>query len=200
MKKTTIDHRARKQEVIAQAIRLFARLGYRDVSFRELSEECGIARTVLYRYFRDKRQIFASAISLMLARIVQKHAEIVHSKLPAAVRLRQICTVVTATLFDNRDFLCVIIDFVMSQRREGHDMSRRIMRFTIGLKRIMHTLLTWGIRHDEFGADVKPDVMTDILYAQFESAVLRLAVSGDAVQTDVLDRIDEILKRLEKRV
>ena len=199
MRKTPIDHRARKQEVIAQAIRLFARLGYRDVSFRELSEECGVARTVLYRYFRDKRQIFASAISLMLARIVQKHAEIVHSKLSAAVRLRQICTVVTATLFDIRDFLCVIIDFVMSQRREGRDMSRRIMRFTIGLKRIMHTLLTWGIHHGEFVSDVKPDVVTDILYAQFESAVLRLAVSGDAVQTDVLDRIDEILKRLEKR-
>ena len=199
MRKTPIDHRARKQEVIAQAIRLFARLGYRDVSFRELSEECGVARTVLYRYFRDKRQIFASAISLMLARIVQKHAEIVHSKLSAAVRLRQICTVVTTTLFDNRDFLCVIIDFVMSQRREGRDMSRRIMRFTIGLKRIMHTLLTWGIHHGEFVSDVKPDVVTDILYAQFESAVLRLAVSGDAVQTDVLDRIDEILKRLEKR-
>ncbi len=197
--KTTVDHRARRQEIIAESIRLFARLGYRDVSFRELSEECGVARTVLYRYFRDKRQIFGSAISLVLGRIVQKHTEIVHSKLPASVRLRQICTVVTATLFDNRDFLCVIIDFVMSMKREGHDMSRRIMRFTIGLKRIMHTLLTWGVHRGEFKPTVKPDVITDLLYAQFESAVLRLAVSGDAVQTDVLDRIDEILKEIEKK-
>ena len=196
--RTVIDHRARKQEIIAKSIRLFARLGYRDVSFRELSEECGVAPTVLYRYFRDKRQIFNNAISLVLVRIVQKHTEIVHSKLPAAVRLRQICTVVTATLFDNRDFLCVIIDFVMSMTREGHDMTRRIMHFTIGLKRIMHTLLTWGVRHGEFHSGVRPDIMTDILYAQFESAVLRLAVSGDAVQADVLDRIDEILKGIEK--
>jgi len=197
--RVVIDHRARKQEIIAKSIRLFARLGYRDVSFRELSEECGVARTVLYRYFRDKRQIFNNAISLVLVRIVQKHTEIVHSKLSAAVRLRQICTVVTATLFDNRDFLCVIIDFVMSMKREGHDMSRRIMRHTIGLKRIMHTLLTWGKRHGEFNEDVHPDIITDILYAQFESAVLRLAVSGDAVQADVLDRIDEILKEIEKK-
>ncbi len=197
--RAVVDHRARKQEIIAKSIRLFARLGYRDVSFRELSEECGVARTVLYRYFRDKRQIFNNAISLVLVRIVQKHTEIVHSKLPASVRLRQICTVVTATLFDNRDFLCVIIDFVMSMSRDGHDMTRRIMRFTIGLKRIMHTLLTWGVRHGEFNPDVRPDIMTDILYAQFESAVLRLAVSGDAVQADVLDRIDEILKGIEKK-
>ena len=194
--RAVVDHRARRQEVIAKAIRLFARLGYKDVSFRELSEECGLARTVLYRYFRSKRQIFDSAISLALGRIVQKHNEIVHSKLPASVRLRQICNVVTATLFDNRDFLCVIIDFVMSMKREGHDMTRRIMRFTIGLKRIMHTLLTWGVHRGEFGAHVNPDIMTDILYAQFESAVLRLAVSGDAVQADVVDRRDEILKSL----
>ena len=169
--RAVVDHRARRQEVIAKAIRLFARLGYKDVSFRELSEECGLARTVLYRYFRSKRQIFDCAISLVLVRIVQKHNEIVHSKLPASVRLRQICNVVTATLFDNRDFLCVIIDFVMSM----------------------------SVHKGEFGAYVNPDIVTDILYSQFESAVLRLAVSGDAVQADVVDRIDEILKGLTAR-
>ena len=137
-----------------------------------------------------------------LIEVLQKIAEMDfyrNVELPASVRLRQICNVVTATLFDNRDFLCVIIDFVMSMKREGHDMTRRIMRFTIGLKRIMHTLITWGVHKGEFGAYVNPDIVTDILYSQFESAVLRLAVSGDAVQADVVDRIDEILKGLTAR-
>ena len=196
--KATVDHRARKREIVLKAIRLFARLGYKDVSFRELSEECGVARTVLYRYFRGKRQIFAEAIAMTLGRIVQKNTEIMHSGQPASLRLRQICTVVTATLFDNRDFLLVVIDFVLAMTRDGHDMTRRIMHYTIGLKRVLHTLLTWGCRHGEFREDMNPVVVTDLLYAQFESAVLRLAVSGDAVQADVLDRIDEILKGLEK--
>ena len=197
--KATVDHRARRREIVLKAIRLFARLGYRDVSFRELSEECGVARTVLYRYFRGKRQIFAEAIGMTLGRIVQKNTEIMRSGQPAALRLRQICTVVTATLFDNRDFLLVVIDFVLAMTRDGHDMTRRIMHYTIGLKRVLHTLLTWGRRHGEFREDMNPVVVTDLLYAQFESAVLRLAVSGDAVQADVLDRIDEILQGLEKK-
>ena len=125
--KTTIDHRARKQEIIATSIRLFAKLGYRDVSFREISEACGVARTVLYRYFRNKRQVFDGAVMQVVGRVAQKDNEIMHAKLPAATRLRQICTVVTATLFDNRDFLCMIIDYVMSMRRANHDMARRIM-------------------------------------------------------------------------
>ena len=194
-----VDHRARRQEIILAAIKLFAQEGYQAVTFGMLSAHTGVARTVLYRYFRDKRQIFNSAIVELLSRIVKKHTEIVHSEASAAGRLAKICTAVVVMLFDNRQFLCVIIDFVMSMKREGHDMTRRIMRFTIGLKRIMHTLITWGVHKGEFGAYVNPDIVTDILYSQFESAVLRLAVSGDAVQADVVDRIDEILKGLTAR-
>lgn len=197
--KAAVDHRARKHEIIANAIRLFARKGYNDVTFQDLADSCGIARTILYRYFRNKRQIFDAAIILAMERIVQKHAEIMHARLPASVRLRQICTAVTATLFDNREFLAVIVDYVLAMKRAQHDMTRRVMLFTIGLKRILHTLLVGGIHHGEFRADANPDVYTDLFYAQFESAVLRLTVSGDAAVTDVVNRIDEILKGLECR-
>ena len=197
--KATVDHRARKQVIIANAIQLFARQGYNDVTFQDLADSSGIARTILYRYFKNKRQVFDAAIFLALDRVVQKHAEIMRAKLPASVRLRQICTAVTATLFDNREFLSVIIDFVMAMKRGKHDMTRRIMTFTIGLKRILHTLLVGGIHYGEFRADVNPDVYTDRLYAQFENAVLRLTVSGDATMTDVVNRIDEILRGLERK-
>ena len=197
--KAIVDHRARKQVIIANAIQLFARQGYNDVTFQDFADSSGIARTILYRYFKNKRQIFDAAIFLALDRVVQKHAEIMRAKLPASVRLRQICTAVTATLFDNREFLSVIIDFVMAMKRGKHDMTRRIMTFTIGLKRILHTLLVGGIHYGEFRSDVNPDVYTDLLYAQFESAVLRLTVSGDAAMTDVVNRIDEILRSLERK-
>ena len=87
----------------------------------------------------------------------------------------------------------------MAMKRSKHDMTRRIMTFTIGLKRILHTLLVGGIHHGEFRADANPDVYTDLLYAQFESAVLRLSVSGDAALTDVMNRIDEVLKGLMRK-
>ena len=195
--KGRVDHRARKHEIIANAIRLFARKGYNDVTFQDLADSCRIARTVLYRYFKNKRQIFAAAIRLAMQGVVEKHAEIMRSRLPASVRLRRICTAVTATLFDNREFLAVIIDFVMAMNRANHDMTRRIMEFTIGLKRVLHTLIVGGVHHGEFRPDANPDVYTDLLYAQFESAVLRLTVSGDGSMTDVVNRIDEILRGLE---
>ncbi len=197
--KPTVDHRARKRDIIANSIKLFARKGYNDVTFQDLADTSGVARTILYRYFKNKRQIFDAAILMALQRVVQKHTEIMRAKLPASVRLRQICTAVTATLFDNREFLAVIIDFVMAMKRGNHDMTRRIMTFTIGLKRVLHTLIVGGIHHGEFRANANPDTYTDILYAQFESAVLRLTVSGDAAMTDVVNRIDEVIRDLERK-
>ena len=189
-----IDHRARRQEIILASIKLFAKEGYQSVTFSMISAHTGVARTVLYRYFRDKRQIFNAAIVELLSRIVKKHTEIVHSESSAKGRLAKICTAVTVMLFDNRDFLCVIIDYVMSMKRAGYDMSRRIKKFTFGLKRVMHTLLLWGVRKGEFRKGIDADAVMDVLYAQFESAVMRLAITDDAVQTDVLERIDAVLK------
>ena len=197
--KPTVDHRARKRDIIANAISLFARQGYNDVTFQDLADSCGVARTILYRYFKNKRQVFDAAILMVLQRVVQRHAEIMRTKLPATIRLRQICTAVTATIFDNREFLAVIIDFVMAMKRGNHDMTRRIRAFTIGLKRVLHTLLVGGIHHGEFREDANPDIYMDIFYAQFESAVLRLTVSGDASMTDVVNRIDEIIRDLERK-
>jgi len=189
-----IDHRARRQEIILASIKLFAQEGYQSVTFAMISAHTGVARTVLYRYFRDKRQIFNAAIVELLSRIVKKHTEIVRSESSAKGRLAKICTAVTVMLFDNRDFLCVIIDYVMSMKRAGYDMSRRIKKFTFGLKRVMHTLLLWGVRKGEFRKGIDADAVMDVLYAQFESAVMRLAITDDAVQSDVLDRIDAVLK------
>ena len=55
--KATVDHRARKQVIIANAIQLFARQGYNDVTFQDLADSSGIARTILYRYFKNVEQL-----------------------------------------------------------------------------------------------------------------------------------------------
>ena len=41
--KAIVDHRARKQVIIANAIQLFARQGYNDVTFQDLADSSGIA-------------------------------------------------------------------------------------------------------------------------------------------------------------
>lgn len=194
----TIDHRARKRRIASKCVKLFSDVGYKEVTFQMIAVHCDIARTVLYRYFTDKRQVFDEAIREVIGRMAARYSEIARANESPAIRLRQMCALVTATLFDNRRFLRVIIEFVTDMTRAGYPMSRQVLRFTIALRRLLQSLLLEGMQSGDFRQDLDVEVHTDILYTQFESAVLRLTMSEDAVQTDVLARFDVLLRGLVK--
>ena len=57
-----IDHEARRRSIIAKSIRLFSEQGYDGVTYQKIADSCAFARTTLYKYFRNKREIFSTAI------------------------------------------------------------------------------------------------------------------------------------------
>ena len=192
-KKKPINHKERKREIRAVSLRLFARYGFADVNFGMIAKECGVARTLLYTYFKDKRAIFNEAVTEATSSVEAQYREIMRSRQSADAKLRQLCVAVFALLFDNRDFLCVIVDFLCEFRRKGTIPVDNIMRHTMGLRRIIHSLVVEARHRGEYDAAVDPNRATSLIYSQFEVAVLRLAVSGDARLSDSIDKMNAIL-------
>lgn len=191
--KKTVNHKERRREVRAISLGLFARHGFNDVNFSMIAKACGISRTLLYTYFKDKRQIFNEAIDEATKVIAVRYREIVRSRLSPDAKLRQICISVFALLFDNRDFLCVIVDFLCAIRRGGKIPVDNVMRHTVGLKRILHSFVVEAIHRGEYDRTLNPNRATALLYSQFETAILRLAVSGQAEISESIDAINAIL-------
>ena len=189
----TVNHRERRREIRAISLGLFARHGFGDVSMEMVAKACGISRTLLYTYFRDKRQIFNEAVDEATGVIGVRYREIVRSRLPADSKLRQICIDVFALLFDNRDFLCVIVDFLCAVRRGGRIPVDNIMRHTVGMRRILHSFVVEAIHRGEYDPSVNANRATALLYSQFEAAILRIAVSGQAEISESVDAMNSIL-------
>lgn len=192
-KKHAINHKERKREIRAAGLRLFARLGFAAVNFGMIAKECGIARTLLYTYFKDKRAIFNEAVSEATSSVEAQYHEIMRSRQSADAKLRQLCIAVFAMLFDNRDFLCVIVDFLCEFRRNGRIPVDNIMRHTVGLKRIIHSLIVEAKHRGEYDVVLDPNRATSLLFSQFEVVVLRIAVSGKAEISDSIDQMNSIL-------
>lgn len=195
----TVNHKERKREIRAIALGLFARHGFEAVNFGMIAKECGIARTLLYTYFKDKRQIFNEAIDEGTEVVAVRYREVKRSHLPADAKLRQICISVMAMLYDNRDFLCVIVDFLCGYRRGGKIPVNNIMRHTMGLKRIIHSFIVEAIHRGEYDPHVNANRVTALLYSQFETAVLRITVSGQAEISESIDALNAILFNLRNR-
>lgn len=52
---------ARREEILAQAARLFAQRGYSDTDTQLLAETIGVGKGTVYRYFSSKRELFLAA-------------------------------------------------------------------------------------------------------------------------------------------
>jgi len=188
-----INHKDRRRDIRTAGLRLFARHGFSAVNFGMIAKECGVSRTLLYTYFKDKRAIFNEAINEATESVAVRYRELMRSHMPADSKLRQLCISVLAVLFDNRDFVCVIVDQLCEYRRRGKVPVGNIMRHTMGLRRILHSLVVEAVHRGEYDSAMNVGRATSLLYSQFETAILRLAVSGQAELSESIDAINSIL-------
>jgi len=195
-----IDHEARKSQIVAESIRLFAKFGYGMVNFGMIARRVGIARTLLYPYFKNKRAIFNAAITGVTSRVEAKCAEVIRSRQSADAKLRQICIAVLAMLFDNRDFVCVVADVLAGYRRKGAIPEDRVDAHTAGVKRILRSLAREAIRRGEYDRRANPVRTAQVLYSLFEAAAMRMAITGRAELSDFIDQLDAILFALRAPV
>ena len=191
-----IDHTARKRDIIAKSIQLFAEEGYDGVTYQKIADSCGIARTTLYKYFHNKRQIFSTAIWEVANLLISRYADILPSKTSAVNRLDRVIHAVLQLLFEQRVILTVILDYVLAAQRAGHNMERSIKRHTIGLRRIIQRLVVEGIRTGEL-RKVDADLATDVIYAQLEVAILRLTVSQNANYDELAAMFHQTIENLK---
>ena len=64
---------------------------------------------------------------------------------------------------------------------------------TVGLRRILHSFVVEAIHRGEYDASINANRATALLYSQFETAVLRIAVSGQAEISESIDAMNSIL-------
>ena len=189
----SVNHHERKREICATCIKLFAQRGYEDVNFGNIAKECGLSRTLVYTYFKAKRTIFNQAIFELTTAVADKYRELAKSKQTADAKLRELCVTVFALLFDNRDFLCVIVDRLCNFRRLKQVPTENIMRHSLGFMRIVHSMIVEACHRGEYTSNLDANRATALVYSQFEAAILQLAVSGDATLSALIGQLNILL-------
>ncbi len=69
-----IDHEERKKEILYAALEIFATEGYKDTNLGLIAAACGLSRTTVYQYFKDKSEIFLYAIKTTTDTMMAKYS------------------------------------------------------------------------------------------------------------------------------
>jgi len=193
-----IDHEARRLAIITKSIQLFAEFGYDGVTYQKIADCCGIARTTLYKYFHNKRQIFNYAIWEGARISNQRFAQILNPRDSAFTRLDRLMHAVLTLLFERKVMMTVILDYLLAAQRAGKNVERNIRRHTAVFKRIVHRLILEGMRKGELKR-MSSRLAVDLLYTHLEATVLRLTVSQNADYDELSVQIRQMLQLLRRK-
>ena len=176
----TIEHEKRKREILEKALDVFVDEGYEDTTFQKIAERCGITRTILYLYFKNKREIFYFSIKLFTEKLEREILDICNDfKRDQADKIADIVAKVVETFAAHKRLLTVILDYLGHMRASGGDPDERVRRRTIRLRHIIIGLLIDGQKKGDF-APFSVKAAGDLVYALIETAIFRIAVLGHA--------------------
>ena len=191
-----IDHDERRREIAERAVKLFSSVGYDNVSLIMVAAASGVQRTVLYRYFCSKREIMDAAILTVTGRIEERCRRILLGGESAVERLTRVCHTVVEVMFENKEFLVAVFDFVTGMVRTGADMNKPIHQFTAGTREAIARLVEYGKRRGEFAEVLQIPRTTDILYSEFESCAMRIVLDTEKDATAAKQRFSDIIRAI----
>ena len=194
---TEVNHDERRRLIVSKSVGLFAKLGYSKVSFLDISKATGIARTVLYRYFKTKREVFDAAIHEVTSEIRQEFERICSKDRTVTAKLQDCCAAVIDTFYGRRDFFAAIYEFVFTMVRSGEDMTDRIDMFTGGFKVVLGRLVKEGVASGELRAIDAADA-AEALYALMESVALRVMLGTERDSARAKRRVRTMLRALAR--
>ena len=168
-----IDHESRRLEIAYKAMKLFSQVGYDNVTLIMIASSAGVARTVLYRYFRSKREVLDAAILATTRQIMQECSREIAKRGKAADRLSMVCFHVADVLFDKKEFMSAI-----------------------GIKSVFVKLVTEGVMKGEFLPEVNPERTAEGLYAILESCVLRIVLGTETSSANVKVRVSDMIRSI----
>lgn len=173
-----VEHEKRKHEILTKALELFIEEGYEDVTFQKIADRCGITRTTLYIYFKNKREIFLWSIKQFTQALEQEILTILKNPQYTSIEcLECIFDMIITRAEENYQFFRVLLTYLIQLQKSGANVNERVARRTI---RIQHILSTIVIRGQKNGEIKKLPVknINDQLYMLLECGIFRLAVLG----------------------
>lgn len=192
-----VNYEKKQQEIMREAVKVFIRKGYYETNLSDIAAECGMGRTTLYEYFKNKDEIFDYAIKYVTQMLRDDYKAIL--KQPDVSFLDKIKMVIAKSVLENenkRNMMIMVVDLWMRLRRENSDIADRITERTSELRQVFKYLIEEGVKANEIKC-TNPQCMAFTLYTLVETFILQLSLARNITLEEHLQSINALLDGLK---
>ena len=186
-----VEHDKRKREILENALDVFVEEGYEDATFQKIADRCGITRTTLYIYFKNKREIFLWSIKQLTEGLENDLLSVIKDKsLSSEQCLRHVLAEIVAAINSNKALFYVLLMYLLQLRKQQEaDVPERVQRRVIRLRHLLTAIIVRGQKSGEF-KEISVKSVNELLYSLLESAIFRISVLGDLDSEQVLSNLN----------
>ena len=184
-----IDHEKRKKVILKKALDVIIDEGYEDATFQKIADRCGITRTTLYIYFKNKREIFLWSIKQLTEGLENSLRLIIDDKSRTCKeRLLDVLEVIVHGCMENRQLFQVILAYLIQIQKTGKNPGDRVRRRIVRLRHLLSTILIEGKKSGDF-KQINVKAANEMFYSLIESAIFRLAILDQQTVNEMLSSL-----------
>lgn len=184
-----VEHEKRRKEILQKSLDVFVEEGYEDVTFQKIADRCGITRTTLYIYFKNKHEIFRGSIKELMSSIEDSILESINdTSLTYEQQLRKVLMSIIDKCQENKKLFVIILSYLLQLKKSGVDTNTKVRRRVVRLKHHLSTIMIRGIQNNEFTKNNVKN-MNELLYGLIEAAIFRLTI----LNQDCIEEIRETM-------
>lgn len=182
-----MDYEEKKQEIIEKAKIVFAKRGYHNTSLSHISKKCGIGRTTIYQYFKNKDEIFYHTVDSTLEEIqTQVNVIATNEQLTFTEKLKQVIHQLTDEQKNSNTFILLLETWIVLNR-EKNEMLENLKTETQKLKDTIEDLIKGAIREREI-KPIDSRSFAETIYSFIETFTLQRTSNT----TDAKAKIDSL--------
>mgnify|MGYP001943321762 CR=1 FL=1 len=182
-----MDYEEKKQEIIEKAKIVFAKRGYHNTSLSHISKKCGIGRTTIYQYFKNKDEIFYHTVGSTLEEIqTQVNVIATNEQLTFTEKLKQVIHQLTDEQKNSNTFILLLETWIVLNR-EKNEMLENLKTETQKLKDTIEDLIKGAIREREI-KPIDSRSFAETIYSFIETFTLQRTSNT----TDAKAKIDSL--------
>jgi AcrR family transcriptional regulator len=193
-----VEHDKRRQEILKNALDVFVDEGFENATFQKIAGRCGITRTTLYIYFKNKKEIFNYSIKELLQTLEQDLLRVRKDRtLNSIEKLSKVISLIFERLEENAQLLSVVLNYLLYLSKNSNP-DYRVRRRTIRMRHILASMLIEGIRAGEI-KNINVRAMDDLLYGLIETAIFRLTVLKRSGAGELQKAVEQALNQIRLR-
>ena len=184
-----VDHEQRKTVILKKALDVIIEEGYEDATFQKIADRCGITRTTLYLYFKNKREIFLWSIKQLTEGLENSLRLIIDDKSRSCKeRLLDVLEVIVHGCMENRQLFQVILAYLIQIQKTGKNPGDRVRRRIVRLRHLLSTILIEGKKSGDF-KQINVKAANEMFYSLIEPAIFRLAILDQQTVNEMLSSL-----------